>query len=71
MTARTQPPFMASDTTAARLFDLNTRKFNKLVADGHFPPGVEIAPGILRWDTDLLRKIANGGGADGWGQIDW
>lgn len=71
MRAGIQTPFMASETTAARLFDLDTRKFNKLVADGHFPQGVEIAPGVLRWDTEMLKKVASGGGADGWGQIDW
>ena len=71
MTAGKQHPLMASETTAARLFDLDTRKFNKLVADGDFPPGVEIAPGVLRWDIEVLKKIASGGGADGWGQIDW
>ena len=65
------PPLMANETTAARLFDLDTRKFNRLVADGHFPQGVEIAPGVWRWDTEILKKIASGGGIDGWGQIDW
>ncbi len=68
---RPQTLIMASETTAARLFDLDTRKFNRLVAEGHLPPGFEIAPGVLRWDTETLKKIANGGGTDGWGQINW
>ena len=38
-------PMMASETTAARLLDLRTPQFLKLVDDGHLPPGREIAPG--------------------------
>ncbi len=37
-------PMMASETTAARLLDLKTPHFLKLVDDGHLPPGQEIAP---------------------------
>ena len=64
-------PLMASDTTAARLFDLTTPQFLKLVEDRHLPPGREIAPGVLRWDTEDLRRIFNGQGGDSEGGIDW
>lgn len=53
------------------MFDLDARKFKTLVAEGYFPPGFEIAPGVMRWDTETLKRIANGGGPDGWEQIHW
>lgn len=64
-------PLLASETTAARLLDLGTRQFRALVDEGHLPKGREIAPGIVRWDTDLLKKISNGQLAGDWGQIQW
>ena len=63
-------PMMASETTAARLLDLKTPQFLKLVDDGHLPPGQEIAPGVVRWDTETLKRISRGGDG-GWDQIQW
>lgn len=68
---RTQAPLLASETTAARLLDLGTRQFRALVEEGHLPQGHEIAPGVVRWDTDLLKKISSGQGTGDWGQIQW
>jgi hypothetical protein len=68
---RTQAPILASETTAARLLDLGTRQFRALVEEGHLPQGHEIAPGVVRWDTDLLKKISNGQGTGDWEQIQW
>jgi hypothetical protein len=68
---RVQTPLLASETTAARLLDLETRQFRTLVDEGHLPQGHEIAPGVVRWDTDLLKKISNGQGAGDWEQIQW
>lgn len=64
-------PIFASEITAARLLDLGTKQFRDLVAQGHLPRGDEIAPGVVRWDTDILKRISKGGGADIWGAIEW
>lgn len=64
-------PIFASEVTAARLLDLGTKQFMDLVAEGHLPRGNEIAPGVTRWDTDLLKRISNGEGGDAWGAIEW
>lgn len=64
-------PMMASETTAARLLDLRTPQFLKLVDDGHLPPGPEIAPGVVRWDTETLKRLSKGEGAEMWDQIQW
>jgi len=64
-------PMMASETTAARLLDLRTRQFLKLVDDGHLPPGREIAPGVVRWDTETLKRLLKGEGAEMWDRIQW
>ncbi len=64
-------PLFASDVTAARLLDLRTGQFMDLVRQGHLPPGREIAPGVLRWNTEDLRRISNGESGDVWGGIDW
>ena len=57
---RPKTPLMASETTAARLLDLGTKQFRSLVDDGYLPKGREIAPGVVRWDTDTLQRISNG-----------
>ena len=66
-----QTPIMASETTAARLLDLRTNEFKALVDRGHLPPGHEIAPGVVRWDTEVLKRISVGGATELWDQIQW
>ncbi|MFT6426200.1 MAG: hypothetical protein ACJAYH_000387 [Celeribacter sp.] len=51
---------MASETTAARLLDLEAKQFRSLVDQGYLPNGHEIAPGVVRWDTEMLKQISNG-----------
>lgn len=68
---RPQTPMMASETTAARLLDLRTQEFKALVDEGHLPPGHEIAPGVVRWDTEVLKRISGGGVTELWDQIQW
>ena len=68
---RQQTPIMASETTAARLLDLRAQEFKALVEEGHLPPGHEIAPGVVRWDTDVLKRISSGRVAGSWDQIQW
>ena len=68
---RAVPPLLASDTTAARLLDLRTPQFLKLVQEGHLPPGREIAPGVLRWDTEVLRRVSTGEADARWDHIQW
>ncbi len=62
-------PILASEMSAARLLDMKLPDFRSLVEAGHLPRGREIAPGVLRWVTDDLRKIACGEAIDG--GIDW
>lgn len=62
-------PIFASSRTAAKLFDLREPEFLQLVEAGHLPRGRQIAPGMVRWVTDDLRRIACGDAIDG--GIDW
>ncbi|SLN38833.1 hypothetical protein PEL8287_01894 [Roseovarius litorisediminis] len=64
-------PIMASETTAARLLDLRTTEFKALVDEGHLPPGHEIAPGVVRWDIEVLKRISVGDVTELWDQIQW
>lgn len=60
---------LASEANAARLLDMKLAEFRSLVKAGLLPRGREIAPGVWRWVTDDLRKIASGEAIDG--GIDW
>ena len=62
-------PLKANENTAAGLLDMRTAEFLALVEDGHLPKGHEIAPGVVRWDTEQLRKIGSGEAIDG--EIEW
>lgn len=62
-------PFQAAEKTAAALLDLSPAEFRALVASGHLPAGREIAPGLVRWDADLLRAIGRGDAIEG--GIEW
>lgn len=64
-------PILASETSAARLLDMKVAEFRSLVEAGHLPRGREIAPGIVRWVTEDLRRIASGDAADGMGDVQW
>ena len=64
-------PILASETTAAKLLDMKPAEFRALVNAGHLPRGREIAPGVLRWPTDDLRRIATGQAVDGMEGVSW
>ena len=64
-------PILANETTSARLLDMKTAEFRALVEAGHLPSGREIAPGLVRWSVDDLRKISKGEAADGMGDVQW
>lgn len=64
-------PILASESTAARLLDMRLAQFRALVEAGHFPRGREIAPGLVRWSVDDLRRIAKGEAVDGMGDVKW
>ena len=64
-------PILASETSAAKLLDMKLAEFRSLVDAGHLPRGREIAPGVLRWVTDDLRRIASGDASDGMGDVQW
>lgn len=64
-------PIFASVVTAAHLLDLRKNQFIELVEKGYLPPAREIAPGVLRWNTEDLRRISSGQSVDTWGGIDW
>lgn len=53
-------PTWSSETTAARLLDMKLPEFCSLVEAGHLPKGETIAPGLVRWKTEALEKIASG-----------
>ncbi len=58
-------PIFASETTAAKLLDMRPTEFRALVDRGLLPKGREIAPGVVRWPVDDLRRIAGGEAVDG------
>jgi hypothetical protein len=64
-------PDLASEATAARLLDLKPVEFRALVEAGHLPRGREIAPGIVRWLVDDLRRIASSGAMEGMEDVQW
>ncbi|TCP62171.1 hypothetical protein EV663_10213 [Rhodovulum bhavnagarense] len=69
MTAVT--PILANERTAARLLDVGVTEFRALVDAGHLPKGREIAPGLVRWPVDDLRRIAKGDAVEGMGDVQW
>lgn len=62
-------PIWSDEKTAARLLDMKPGEFRSLVEAGHLPQAYEIAPGVPRWKTETLEKIANGDAVDG--RIGW
>lgn len=64
-------PIFVSETSAARLLDMKLAEFRSLVDAGHLPRGGEIAPGVLRWVTDDLRRNASGDASGGMGDVQW
>ncbi|MBI1172573.1 hypothetical protein GC209_14345 [bacterium] len=58
-------PILANETTTAALLDMRPAEFRALVAGGHLPKGREIAPGVIRWDTEQIRKIGTGEAIEG------
>ncbi len=62
-------PILANEITAAALLDMRPAEFRALVAGGHLPRGREIAPGVVRWDIEQMRKIGTGEAIDG--GIEW
>lgn len=62
-------PIMVAERNAARKLDLSLTEFRRLVGEGLLPPGRQIAPGVIRWDVETLRRIASGQAADE--GIDW
>ena len=69
--ARPSVPIFASEIRAAQLLDLKPTQFRELVKAGHLPRGREIAPGLVRWPVDDLRRIASGEASDGMGDVQW
>ena len=53
-------PIWCSDATSAALLDMAVSEFRALVAAGCLPDGQEIAPGVKRWNFELLRSLATG-----------
>ena len=62
-------PIYATSRTAAELMDMKEREFLGLVQAGVLPRGREIAPGLVRWPVDDLKRIAAGDASEG--RIDW
>ena len=66
-----QAPLFASERSAAQLLDMTPRDFRELVEAGHLPRGREIAPGLIRWSVDDLRRVATGEASDGMEDVRW
>lgn len=64
-------PMFASASTAAKLLDMTRSDFEKLVERGCLPRGREIAPGMVRWPVDDLRRIINGDAVEGMSDVRW
>lgn len=64
-------PILASETSAAQLLDMKPAEFRALVEAGHLPRGREIAPGLVRWPVDDLRRIARGEASEGLEDVRW
>jgi len=64
-------PIFASECAAAKLLDMKLAEFRALVDAGHLPRGREIAPGVVRWPVDDLRRIATGNAVEGMGDVQW
>lgn len=64
-------PILAGEKSAAELLDMQPAEFLALVEAGCFPRGREIAPGVIRWPVDDLRRIACGEAADCMGDVKW
>lgn len=64
-------PILATEATAAKLLDLKPEDFRRYVEAGHLPRGREIAPGLVRWPVEDLRRIAEGRAVDGMEGIKW
>ena len=62
-------PILAGEETAAKLLDMKPAEFRALVQAGHLPRGLEIAPGLVRWDAETLRRIGRGNAIEG--EIEW
>lgn len=64
-------PVLASEMTAAQLLDMSSGEFRSLVEAGALPRGREIAPGVLRWDVEHLKRIGRGDLASGFDEVEW
>ena len=64
-------PILASEVSAAKLLDMSRTEFRALVDGGHLPHGREIAPGVVRWDVEDLRRICRGDAAESLSDIKW
>jgi hypothetical protein len=67
----TPAPILASEQTAARLLDMRLADFRALVEADRLPRGREIAPGLVRWDVEDLRRVARGEAASGMDDVKW
>lgn len=63
-------PIFASEATAARLLDMRSADFRRLVQDGALP-GPRETGGRVRWDVAELRRIITGEAAKGLGDVQW
>ncbi|TVP70137.1 MAG: hypothetical protein EA339_13430 [Rhodobacteraceae bacterium] len=64
-------PIMASEPSAAALLDMPLDVFRDLVEAGAIPPGRHIAPGLVRWDVDQLKRIGRAETCDGMDDVTW
>jgi len=63
-------PLFATDRNAAKLMDMHTAMFLRLVNDGVLPKPTMIG-GCERWDIEKLQMLVRGEAVDGVGEVSW
>lgn len=53
----------AKESTAAKLLDMGTQEFRKLVASGALPPPIKITKDCERWPVADLERLRSGAAA--------
>lgn len=64
-------PIYVNEKNAAALLDMGVGEFRSHVIAGHLPRGLEIVPGVVRWDAEALRCIGRGDAIEGMGGVNW
>lgn len=64
-------PMFAKAATAARMLDLTTEEFERLVSQGSLPKPTLIGGDHTRWDLQEIYRILSGQAVDGMEDVTW